>query len=191
MIFSLAIYESFDFTKTNLGTKALDNHAIVDAQKKISVNQEIDVLDEDISDENLTAVISELNTSIETNSSSEPENVIADKKEPEVATLFALPEVKVDKTLSSIVIEPRVRVWIGYINKTDNKKTQAIVNKILTLDGTKEWLIVAGHGSIDITVNGEKTKYSSPKSVRYRYKDGILKELNIQEFKELNNGRLW
>lgn len=191
VIFSLAIYESFDFTKTNLGTKALDNHAIVDAQKKISVNQEIDVLDEDISDENLTAVISELNTSIETNSSSEPENVIADKKEPEVATLFVLPEVKVDKTLSSIVIEPRVRVWIGYINKTDNKKTQAIVNKILTLDGTKEWLIVAGHGSIDITVNGEKTKYSSPKSVRYRYKDGILKELNIQEFKELNNGRLW
>lgn len=191
VIFSLAIYESFDFTKTNLGTKALDNHVIVDAQKKISVNQEIDVLDEDISDENLTAVISELNTSIETNSSSEPENVIADKKEPEVATLFALPEVKVDKTLSSIVIEPRVRVWIGYINKTDNKKTQAIVNKILTLDGTKEWLIVAGHGSIDITVNGEKTKYSSPKSVRYRYKDGILKELNIQEFKELNNGRLW
>ena len=196
MIFSLAIYASFNFAQASKETKVLDNHAILDAQKKIANKTKIDVLDSNKSDENLSHTISESNTSvttIETNSSNatKTDDVVVEKKEPVVVHVVVPPKEKVVKKLSPLVIKPRKRVWIGWINARNHKKTQTVVKKILTLDGGKEWLIVTGHGNINITLNGKTTKYSSPTSVRYLYKNGSLKKLSIKEFRKLNNGRLW
>jgi hypothetical protein len=180
LIFLFAIYESFDFTKTNVSTKTIDNNAIVDAQKKISVKKKVAVIEKNIRDENLTVIVPKVNTVEELNTS-----VVIPITAPKVK------KIEVKKKIFSLVIKPRTKVWIGYINKTDHKKRQAIVKNILTLDATKEWLIAAGHGNINIVLNGKTTKYSAAHSVRYLYKNGTLKKLSIKEFKKLNNGRLW
>jgi len=185
VIFSLAIYATVEYKKENLTSEPLANHTILDAQKKITVKKVAIPLEE-----NLTK---ETNTTQEVNSSVVKEVV------PQVPVLKPIVEKKpvivapkkVIQKKHSFVIKPRSRVWIGYINLTDKKKKQAIIKHILTLDASKEWLISAGHGNINIVLDGKTKHFSSAQSVRYLYKNGSLKKLSIAEFKKLNNGRLW
>ena len=189
IIFSLAIYKSLDYNKVNLNPKSIDNNTIIDAQEKISITKKNKVNVEFSSDINITQ---ELNNTVERNSSNEITNVL------EIEEVTVKKEIIVKKPVQIIVkkslplvIKPRSKVWIGYINLTDKEKHQATVKHNLTLDSSKEWLIVTGHGNINIVLNGETKKYFAPKSVRYLYKNGTLKKLSVKEFKKLNNGHLW
>lgn len=181
IIFSLAIYKSLNYNKANLNLKSVDNNTIINAQKKISITKKKKVITEILSDINITQ---ELNSSVEGNSSNEMIKIVA----IEEATVKK--KIIVKKSLP-LVIKPRSKVWIGYINLTDKEKHQATVKDHLVLDSSKEWLIVTGHGNIDIVLKGKTKKYFAPKSVRFVYKNGNLKKLTIKEFKKLNNGRLW
>ena len=193
LIFSLAIYATFEYKKEKVTAEPLNNHAIIDAQKKISVKDEA-IATVNPLEENLTK---ELNTSEEVNSSIK--NSFKQEKKDKVSSLqpivvkeeVIVPKKEGHKKVHSFVIKPRSRVWIGYINLTDKKKRQAIVKHSLTLDASKKWLIAAGHGNVNIVLDGKLKRYSASKSVRYLYENGSLKKLSITEFKRLNNGRLW
>ncbi len=199
IIFSLAVYVSYDYKQETESEKTINNHTIEDVQKKILVKEEKAPLVV-VAEQNLTVerveqnVSSDINSSRETNTSDEENTSIKNVSEKKIAVVEKAPVVEKKEPalqVTPLIIKPRTRVWIGYINRTDHKKRQAIVTKILTLDGNKEWLLALGHGNVNIVLNGNTKRYASPQSIRFLYKNGKLKKLSIAEFKKLNNGRLW
>ena len=173
-IFIVAIYYSFDFSAQKESVTVVDNIAIENAQHNMTPQaQDLTVIiDTKIDDRNDT---SKNIRKIQTN------NPIKS----------VIPEQIVEKKLSPLLVLPRSKVWIGYINKTEGIKKQTVIKDRLELDPNKEWLISLGHGYVDMEVNGTKTTYSSSKNLRFRYADGKLEKLGLSEFKKLNKGRLW
>lgn len=99
---------------------------------------------------------------------------------------------KVEKSVvHSLVVHPRERVWFGYIDVANGKKHQTTTRKEITLDPSKEWLFAFGHGNVNINIDGKEQHFSSVKSIRFHYKDANLAQLNKNQFKKLNKGRLW
>ena len=59
------------------------------------------------------------------------------------------------------------------------------------LDPNKEWLLIFGHGYINVIINSEQKKFNSKKTLRLLYKDGTVTQLSVDEFKRLNRGNSW
>jgi len=95
------------------------------------------------------------------------------------------------KKFGALEILPRSKVWLGYIEVPTNIKHQKVFSNKLDLDGNKEWLLVSGHGNIDVIAAGKKTRFSSKSTLRLHYKDGKLEKISVTEFKRLNRGRKW
>jgi len=174
IIFIVAIYFSFDFNAQTKSVTVVDNSAIENAPKNMLPEAQ-----------ELTVTI-DINTS-DANSSTEHMRKIQTK----VIEKQVLSKLIAEKKLSSLLVLPRSKVWIGYINVTDGIKKQTVIKHRLELDPSKEWLLSLGHGYVDMEVNAKKTKYSSAKNLRLRYADGKLENLSVSEFKKLNKGRLW
>ena len=107
-----------------------------------------------------------------------------------------IPLVVVEE-VEPVIVPPSLRIiaksklWVGYINRTEDIKKQTIIKESLDLDPSKEWLLSLGHGHVDIAINGELHEFSSPNNIRFLYKDGELKKLTFRDFKILNEGRTW
>jgi len=93
--------------------------------------------------------------------------------------------------IKPVVIFPKSRLWIGYIDVMAGKKYQKTIKDPLVLDSSKEWLLFLGHGNVNIEVNGILKEYKSKKSLRFAYKDGSIKKVTLDEFKKLNRGSKW
>jgi len=91
----------------------------------------------------------------------------------------------------SLSIVPKSKVWIGYINITKNRKYQKILSKKFDFDPTQEWLMILGHSNVIFNLNGKEIEYKHRKSLRLSYKDGVLKEVTLEEFKKINRGKKW
>lgn len=177
-IFIVAIYFSFDFVQKK-STNEVDNSAIENAQKNMTPTEKKSVIvDTNRSDANISTQTTE----------KVQEKV---EKQVEVVEKQKSPKPIVTKKLSPLVVLPRSKVWIGYINKTDGIKKQTVTKDRLELNPNKEWLLSLGHGYVSMEVNGKKKRYSSAQNIRFRYIDGKLEELSVGEFKKLNKGRLW
>jgi len=102
-----------------------------------------------------------------------------------------LNRTKNEVKLEPLEILPRSRVWLGYIDVATNKKYQKTFSDELDLDPSKEWLLIFGHGYIDVIASGEKTHFSDKNTLRLHYDNGILEKITVDEFKKLNRGRKW
>ncbi len=91
----------------------------------------------------------------------------------------------------SLTIIPRTKVWVGIIDLGNGKKRQTVTAQPLELNASKNYLLTFGHGYIDMEVDGNKTSYKDPQSIKFLYKEGTLKKIGVSEFKEYNKGRLW
>lgn len=102
-------------------------------------------------------------------------------------------EIKVEPEVKplSFKIIPKTKVWLGYIDLSDYKKSQTTFSDELELDPQKDWLLSFGHGHIKIEINGEITEYKDPRTMRFSYIDSELKEIGFDEFKRLNRGNGW
>ena len=170
LVFILVAYFTIG-TKSSAPEKVqIDNSTIVTAQKNINPAYEAKYIDTNISDANST--IGDKNKTISL--------VVVEELEEE--------EVKVEPSFKVMV---KTRLWIGYINKTDNIKKQTIIKESLDLDPSKEWLLSLGHGHVNIAINGELQEFKEPSNIRFLYKDGKLRKLNFRDFKNLNEGRAW
>jgi hypothetical protein len=118
---------------------------------------------------------SELNTSVE-------------KSQTVEITKVKIPEVKVVK---SFKITTESKVWFGYIDMLTHKKRQKTFKGEFDLDPTKRWLLLFGHGFIDMYVNGEIVKFNSREYTRFIYEDSELRIIDKKEFNELNRGSQW
>lgn len=100
-------------------------------------------------------------------------------------------ETQLELPPPSLKIMPKEKVWLGYIDLADHKKHQTIVSEEISLDPSKEWLLVFGHGHINIDINGTSNEFKTPNTIRFSYIGSILKEITLEEFKELNKGSGW
>ena len=146
-------------------TQELNNSAIENAQKKI----EPEVLDTNIS------VVSK-------------SKIVKTSKKIEVKEIIKPVEKKIEK---SLIVAPKSKVWMGFIDVKTNKHYQKIFKDEYSMDITKEWIIVFGHGHLNMVVNGEVQQYTHKNNLRFHYKDGILEKISFEEFKKLNNGKKW
>jgi len=195
-----AIYFSFDFTPHKTSEQKIDNTTIDNATYTITqkLQKTIVVLETNVTDINTTLPVTiekdDHNlTVLDKNLTTQVAVVLKIQSKPKIKTdiVKKVQQQKHKKALTPLVIRPRTKVWIGYINKTDKEKHQAVVKHILTLNPNKIWLLSMGHGNVNITLNSKTKKYSSAKSVRFIYKNAKLTKLSVNEFKKLNNGRLW
>ncbi|MDD5399646.1 MAG: hypothetical protein PHQ93_00470 [Sulfurimonas sp.] len=92
---------------------------------------------------------------------------------------------------SSLKIISKNKVWLGYIDLSDYKQHQKTFLGEFTLDSTKNWLLVFGHGIVEIEANGVVTKFEKSQNIRFSYINSELKEINTDEFKKLNKGVKW
>ena len=120
-------------------------------------------------------------TAYESNSSDENETI----------PLVVVEEEKAIEPPASLKIIAKSKLWVGYIDRTEDIKKQTIIKESLELDPSKEWLLSLGHGHVDIAINGELQEFRSPNNIRFLYKNGELKKLTFKEFKILNEGRVW
>lgn len=163
VIFSLAFYFTVDSSNKieEMHSNTLDNTVIEDAQKNIIDSNESNASSLSNTDENATH---------------EDENFVFEE------------EVVAPQTLSIVA---KTKVWAGYIELDTNKHYQKIFQGELTLDPSKDWLLVFGHGFIDIVLNDKIQKFKTINKVRFLYKDGEINAITNEEFKQLNRGRLW
>jgi hypothetical protein len=97
----------------------------------------------------------------------------------------------IKEEISSFKIIPINKVWLGYIDLSTYKKYQKTFIDEFSLDPSKDWLLVFGHGNITIEVNGIIKKFANKKGIRFSYINGELKEITLKEFKSLNRGNRW
>ena len=111
---------------------------------------------------------------------------IAAEKAAEKARIRELNKGKV-----GLKLLPIKKVWIGYIDMQTKKKYQTFATSELEIDPNRDWLLLFGGGSITLEVNHEIQKFSSKNNMRFKYEDGKLIKIGVEEFKKLNNGNKW
>ena len=97
----------------------------------------------------------------------------------------------VQEKIESFVILPKTKVWLGYIEIETNKKHQTVFKDRLEIDPTKNWLLLFGHGNVEIELNGKIQKFKTRQNLRLKYVDGNLTKIDVEEFKDLNRGNKW
>jgi len=99
---------------------------------------------------------------------------------------------KNSKSISkNFIIKPKSKLWIGYIDLTENRKYQRIITQSLALDASKEWLLFLGHSFVTFNVDGKDITFKSKDTLRVLYKDRKFKKITSKEFKKLNKGHRW
>lgn len=164
------------FSKHEAVQEPLDESQIETLQKQI---ESIEVDKSDIN-------VSEMNRS-ETNSSENNLSVLVTPVQ-EPKELELTPEPIIEK---SFKIKSKGKVWYGYIDLENHKHYQGTFRGEKEIDASKNFLLIFGHGYIDMYVNGELQKFNSREYVRFLYKDNKLKNISLKEFKKLNRGRKW
>jgi hypothetical protein len=160
--------------------------------------QEDKILEEFIEDEDYLVKKDEVQEVIETQDTlSQQEQLPMEVKEEavvqELKKEIVIPKEKeeVKTTLPKITITPKEQIWVGVIYLDNHSKKDYLTSNTITLDTTKEHIIVTGHGHFVMSIDGVETDYASNDKLRFLYKDNELKLINMEIFKGLNNGKSW
>ncbi len=120
------------------------------------------------------------------------QNIIDKKAKESVKELNTTVVKDVDKVIQhTITILPKRRLWVGFIDMKSGKKTQDVIDSPYELNASKSWLIVFGHGYLNIQYDKELFKYSSRKKLWFMYEDGKLQKIDRAEFKRNNGAKAW
>jgi hypothetical protein len=153
----------------------IDNTLIENAKEKI-------IKETNVSKQNKVLKIKESNTTITKevkNPSIEP------KKEAKEEQIKKIQK----KDVKTLGIFSKSKVWLGYIDISNNKHYQTVVDHSLELNGSKDWLLLFGHNQIQIKIDDKIQERND--SIRYSYINSILTPINSEEFKKLNKGSKW
>lgn len=88
-------------------------------------------------------------------------------------------------------ITPKYKVWYGMIDRATGKKIQNITGEPIIIDSTKNWLIVLGHGRVELSSSEGKKLLNDKNTVHFIYENGVLKQITQQEFITQNGGKNW
>ena len=171
VVFLLVLYMNFGSSDETNDALEVDSSLIMDVQKSIVA----------------TTLVETNASNIDANLTQEDENKSVSNAEE--SKPVALVEEKASE--NSLKISTEKKLWLGYIDRTSGEKFNKTFSGELDLDSSKEWLLFFGHRFAKIALSGETHKVESEGSVRFLYKDGVLKPLSAEEFKELNKGKEW
>ncbi len=90
-----------------------------------------------------------------------------------------------------VVIRPRTKVWLGVIDAQTHKRYTRTTAQPWELDGNRSWLIVTGHGLLSIECGGVNASFAQRDRLLFLYEDGKCREIDAQEFRARNGGRIW
>ncbi len=161
----------------NSQIQPIDNSAIENAQKNIDFP--VEKKNEDSNESLLSTVDNNLS---ETNITSNIDSVVA-KIETQKNDL--------QMGAKSLRVIPKVKVWMGYIDIKTNQKYEKNLEKEMSLDVNKNWLLLFGHGNISIEVDGKLEEFNSTQNIRFKYIDGKFSQIDLEEFKQLNKDKKW
>jgi len=168
VIFIIAIILKFAVYSETMDEKTAVNNTIIE-----SVKEKIKPLAIINNDNNLTQDVNE--------------TVVLDIN----TTLFEEETVEPEAVEKSFQITSKSKVWFGYIDVKTNKHYQGTMKGTKDLDPSKTWLLLFGHGYVNMYINGEIQKFSSREKVRFLYKNNKLTAISVRKFKKLNKGRKW
>jgi len=166
-IFLAVSYYNTNTPKETTVAPVVDNTIIIDAQKNLDL---VDANESNVSSIDVNSSVADINTTVK-----------------EVAEEVVVEE----KVINSLKFVTKTKLWLGYIDRATNKHYNKIFTGEFELDADKDWLLVFGHGFVDIVVNGEIIPFKSKENLRFSYEDGKIEALNLREFKKLNRGNKW
>jgi len=173
-IFIAALLYSLSSTHTFTQETPIKSEVISQATKKIK-SKEITQVDKNISETNSTKLL-----------------LVKDSNLSEKKVEVPLAQKSEKKPLKkSLKITTKSKVWFGYIDLATNKHVNLTLKHGMSLDPTKSWLLLFGHGYIDIYVNGVQQKFKTRDNIRFLYENGELKAISKSEFKKRNRGNTW
>ncbi|MDR0666929.1 MAG: hypothetical protein LBF71_05925 [Campylobacteraceae bacterium] len=162
---------------------AYQNIVIADADLQINGAENST---ENIVSDNQTADDTDKNVSVETNIAQSNQTAdSSDVQTPAVST-----PKRTNKAAASI--SPNIEIWVGVIDLTTFHRSTYLQGWDIKLDTNKEQIVVTGHGDFRLKMEGEPIRYFNPQNMIYLYiKDGVITQINEEEFVRLNRGRNW
>lgn len=100
-------------------------------------------------------------------------------------------ETNTTKEIKSARFTPKKSIWIGIKNLDDMSKRSFNTKKPFDLNLTGKFLVVTGHGSIDLQYGDNSKNYNQKDTLRFYINEGEIKKLKFKEFIKLNKGPLW
>ncbi len=131
-----------------------------------------------------TTIQTETTDKLEQNSTKKEENStqLSNEKEDKKNPVFK----------HKATIKPTNKIWLGYINTLNKKRTQVLTEKDIDINLSKPQLIITGHGNFTlIHENGEKEVRDSKKKQYFLVEYNTIKSIEKKEFKKLNGGTNW
>jgi len=90
-----------------------------------------------------------------------------------------------------VIIIPRVKIWLGIINMETHKRRVEMTAEPVRLDGSKEWLIVTGHGRMSVEQGDQEFRYSKRDQMLFMVENGLFQPIDKAEFRARNRGKIW
>ncbi len=95
------------------------------------------------------------------------------------------------KFLQEAIISPNSPLWIGVIYLDTKKRRSFLGEGNFSVDLSREQIITTGHGSFDLIIGNKKREFKRQSPMRFLVKDTNLTEIDLNKFKELNEGKPW
>ncbi|MDR2789614.1 MAG: hypothetical protein LBB59_01330 [Campylobacteraceae bacterium] len=107
-----------------------------------------------------------------------------------IETPAVTPPKRTIRTAASI--SPNIEIWVGVIDLTTFSRSAYLQGWDIKLDTSKEQLVITGHGDFRLKMEGEPIRYFNPQNMIYLHiKDGVITQINEEEFVRLNRGKNW
>jgi len=106
-------------------------------------------------------------------------------------TSDAQPIPQTPGTAEGLEIRPTYKVWVGMIDLATHQKSQMVTKEPIKIDTAKKWLIVLGHGRVEIASPSGTETLKEVNTVWFLCENGVLKRLTKGEFMEYNGGKDW
>ncbi|MDR3346972.1 MAG: hypothetical protein LBS73_07335 [Campylobacteraceae bacterium] len=89
-------------------------------------------------------------------------------------------------------LSPHTQLWVGIVELGTFKRKTYLQQEDIDLDTGKEQILISGHGDFAINMeNGTSIKFNPRNRIYLHIKDSIVKEISMNDFMTLNQGRLW
>lgn len=168
------------------GYFAQTNMANVPTEDVMKLNSSaVEVVDE--SNDTNTAQVSEINATTDKNTTAEA-NATKPLKDQNISEAQKVQPLSVTDGLE---IRPKSKVWVGLIDLENHQKSQTVTKDPIKIDTSKNWLVVLGHGRLEIASGSENKVMKENGTVWFVYENGSLKRLTKAEFTERNGGNSW
>lgn len=137
-----------------------------------------------------TAAVEVIDDAKEVNISAALENNATEPVKEQNASVPQAPVQNVSAA-SGLELRPVYKVWVGMIDLATRQKTQMITKEPIKIDTSKNWLIVLGHGRLEIVSPAGNEMMNEVNTVWFQCENGVLKRLTNQEFIAANGGKGW